>query len=83
MSELEEGKLTEAQDKELKNGTCPACVSTNFYRLAPWRVSRNIACENGHIFWFSPPVTSHYISFDAQLGERIKQIKSRSNAPSP
>jgi len=53
-------KLSQEEDKKLKGGVCPICDSERFVE-GPWGgMAVNIACENGHRFWFSPPFTSEY-----------------------
>ena len=70
MVELTEGKLSAEHDKQLKDGVCPACGSTKFYHLAWGGLAENIACENGHRFWYSPPFTSEYQGLDASILSR-------------
>jgi len=53
-------KLTTEEDNKLKSGTCPKCGSTHFVEGPCGGNSVNIACENGHRFWFAPPFTSEY-----------------------
>lgn len=53
-------KLNKAGDKKLKSGICPKCDSTHFVKGPRGGGALNIACENGHRFWFAPPSTSEY-----------------------
>ena len=53
-------KLNEAEDKRLKSGSCPQCNSDKFVEGPSGGMAVNIACENGHRFWFAPPFTSEY-----------------------
>lgn len=53
-------KLSSEDDKKLKSGTCPKCGSTKFVEGPHGGGAMNIACENGHRFWFAPPFTSEY-----------------------
>ncbi len=57
---MKTGKLTQEEDTKLKSGVCPECESKHFVE-GPWGGGAvNIACENGHRFWFAPPFTSEY-----------------------
>ncbi len=57
---MEIGKLTQEEDTKLKSGICPECGSGHFVE-GPWGGGAvNIACENGHRYWFAPPFTSEY-----------------------
>lgn len=53
-------KLNQEDDEKLKNGECPKCGSKHFVEGPSGGMARNIACENGHRFWFAPPFTSEY-----------------------
>lgn len=53
-------KLTPEEDKKLKSGICPKCDSEHFVEGPSGGGAINIACENGHRFWFAPPFTSEY-----------------------
>jgi len=53
-------KLTKEEDALLKGGVCPKCKSERFVRGPRGGGAVNIACENGHRFWYGPPFTSEY-----------------------
>ncbi len=53
-------ELNEEDDKKLMSGKCPKCNSKHFVEGPSGGLAMNIACENGHRFWFSPPFTSAY-----------------------
>lgn len=53
-------KLTPKEDATLKSGKCPKCGSEHFVEGPSGGQAINIACENGHRFWFAPPFTSEY-----------------------
>jgi len=57
---MNDHKLTPEEDKKLKGGVCPICESEHFVEGPSGGLAVNIACENGHRFWFSPPFTSEY-----------------------
>jgi len=54
-------KLSEEENGKLNNhGECPKCGSTHFVTGPRGGEALNIACENGHRFWFAPPFTAEY-----------------------
>lgn len=53
-------KLSIEDDAQLKSGFCPKCGSEHFVEGPSGGMALNIACENGHRFWFAPPFTSEY-----------------------
>lgn len=53
-------ELTPEEDKKLKAGICPKCGSTRFIKGPEGGNARNIACENGHRFWFDLDFTCEY-----------------------
>lgn len=53
-------KLSQEDDKRLVSGECPKCGSKHFIEGPGGGGAMNIACENGHRFWFAPPFTSEY-----------------------
>ena len=53
-------KLNENDDRKLKSGECPKCGSKHFVEGPRGGMAVNIACENGHRFWFVPPFTAEY-----------------------
>lgn len=53
-------KLTEEEDAKLKSHKCPKCGSPHFVEGPRGGGAINIACENGHRFWYAPPFTSEY-----------------------
>ncbi len=55
-----ETELSKADDAKLKAGVCPKCGSKRFVKGPEGGLAVNIACENGHRFWYSPPFTSKY-----------------------
>lgn len=52
--------LTPEEDQKLKSGVCPECGSEHFVEGPRGGLAVNIACENGHRFWYAPPFTSKY-----------------------
>lgn len=57
---MNDQKLTPEEDEKLKNGECPKCGSKHFVEGPSGGGAVNIACENGHRFWFAPLFTSEY-----------------------
>jgi len=53
-------KLSKEEDEKLKSGNCPKCGNQHFIKGPRGGGALNIACENGHRFWFAPPFTSEY-----------------------
>jgi len=53
-------KLNPEDNRKLNNGKCPKCDSEHFVEGPRGGGTVNIACENGHRFWFAPPFTSEY-----------------------
>jgi len=53
-------KLSEEENGKLNHGGCPKCGSTHFVKGPRGGGALNIACENGHRFWFAPPFTAEY-----------------------
>jgi hypothetical protein len=53
-------ELTPEEDEKLKAGGCPKCGSTHFVKGPSGGNAINVACENGHRFWFAPPFISQY-----------------------
>jgi hypothetical protein len=60
MKELKEGKLTKEDEATLRSGKCPACESEHFVEGPRGGLAVNIACENGHRFWYGGPFTPEY-----------------------
>lgn len=57
---MKTGKLSEEDNKTLNSGKCPFCGSNHFVEGPSGGMATNIACENGHRFWFAPPFTAEY-----------------------
>jgi len=57
---MEIGKLNKQDEQTLRSGKCPGCGSEHFVEGPRGGGAVNIACENGHRFWFAPPFTSEY-----------------------
>jgi len=53
-------KLSPEDNKRLISSECPKCGSKHFVEGPSGGGAKNIACENGHRFWFAPPFTSEY-----------------------
>lgn len=60
MTSMTSEKLSEEGNKKLNRGICPKCNSTHFVKGPQGGSALNIACENGHRFWFGPPFTAEY-----------------------
>ena len=54
------GKLSEENNSKLNSGSCPICESKHFVEGPSGGGAVNIACENGHRYWFAPPFTAEY-----------------------
>lgn len=52
--------LSREENEKLNQGICPKCGSTHFVEGPRGGMALNIACENGHRFWFAPPFTALY-----------------------
>ena len=57
---MEIGKLPKEDNDKLNSGACPVCGSKKFVEGPKGGMATNIACENGHRFWFAPPFTAEY-----------------------
>ena len=55
-----EEKLTREENEKLNKGECPKCGSREFVEGPHGGGAVNIACSNGHRFWFAPPFTAEY-----------------------
>jgi hypothetical protein len=53
-------ELTAEENETLNSGECPKCGSKHFVEGPHGGYAVNIACENGHRFWFAPPFTAKY-----------------------
>ena len=53
-------KLSKEENDKLNQGGCPKCGSKYFVKGPRGGGAVNIACENGHRFWFAPPFTAEY-----------------------
>lgn len=53
-------KLTRDENEKLNAGKCPKCDTSKFVHGPRGGSAINIACENGHRFWFAPPFTAEY-----------------------
>lgn len=57
---MESERLSKEDNDKLNSGICPKCGSTHFVQGPSGGSAQNIACENGHRFWFAPPFTAEY-----------------------
>lgn len=57
---MQDEELTAEENETLNSGKCPKCGSTHFVEGPRGGFAVNIACENGHRYWFSPPFTAEY-----------------------
>jgi len=55
-----EEKLSKEENDKLNQGECPKCGSKKFVEGPSGGMATNIACENGHRFWFATPFTAEY-----------------------
>ncbi len=54
------GTLAKEDNDKLNKRHCPICNSQHFVEGPSGGHAVNIACENGHRFWFAPPFTAEY-----------------------
>jgi len=57
---MEIGKLNKQDEQTLRSGKCPECGSDHFVEGPSGGLAVNIACENGHRFWYGGPFTPEY-----------------------